>query len=87
MEESARIDLSVNGFYAETRMIYEFCGCYCHGHTCLPFRDVSTMAEDTLVERYEQTIARLEQITRQDIRWKCNGNVNLKIKYWFVAQN
>ena len=35
-----------------------------HGCTCQPFRDVITTNGDTLAARYEQTIARLEQITR-----------------------
>jgi hypothetical protein len=32
--------LSVEGFCGETRTVYEFTGCYWHGHTCLVFRDV-----------------------------------------------
>jgi len=35
-----------------------------HWHTCQPFRDVATPSGDTLAERYERTMARLEQITR-----------------------
>jgi len=45
-------------------MVYEFFGCFWHGHTCQAFRDVSTMSGDTLTERYESTMSRLEQITR-----------------------
>ena len=69
-------NLSVDGYCHETRKVYEFLGCYRHGHTCLPFRDVSTMNKDTLSERYEQTIARLERITRAvyqvEVEWECN---------------
>jgi G:T-mismatch repair DNA endonuclease (very short patch repair protein) len=57
-------NLSVDGFCAESRTVYEFLGCYWHGHTCLHYRDVRTMCGDTLVERYEWTIERLEKITR-----------------------
>jgi len=32
-------NLSVDGFCAETRTVYEFLGCLYHGHTTLPFRD------------------------------------------------
>jgi len=55
---------SVDGYCAETRTIYEFLGCYFHGCKCQPFRDVKTMASgETLAERYEQTMARIEQLT------------------------
>jgi hypothetical protein len=50
-------NLSVDGYFAETKTLYEFNGCYWHGHTCQPFRDVTTMAGDTLAERYEKTMA------------------------------
>lgn len=36
---------SVDGFCPETRTVYEFCGCFYSGHTCIPFRDVSTGSE------------------------------------------
>ena len=55
--------LSVDGFCAETRTVYEFFGCLYHGHTCLSFRDVTTLGGDTLAQRYEQTMARLQRIT------------------------
>ena len=28
---------SVDGFCEETNTVYEFCGSYCYGHTCLPY--------------------------------------------------
>jgi hypothetical protein len=37
-------------------------GCYYHGHSCQPFRDVTTAVGDTLAERYERTMARVEQL-------------------------
>jgi len=55
---------SVDGYCPKTRTIHEFFGCYFHGHTCQPFRDVITTSGDTLAERYERTMSRLEQITR-----------------------
>jgi len=51
---------SVDGYCPETRTIYESFGSYFHVHTCQPFRDVITTSGDTLVERYERTISRLE---------------------------
>jgi hypothetical protein len=53
----------------------EFLCCFWHGHTCLPFRDVPTMCGDTLSQRYEQTLARIEQIARAgyqlEVNWEC----------------
>ena len=54
---------SVDGYCPESRTIYVFFGCYFHGHTCQPFRDVITSG-DTLAEQYERTMSRLGQITR-----------------------
>ena len=54
---------------------YEFYGCFWHGHTCQPYRDVSTMSGETLADRYERKITRLEQITQAgyEVRthWEC----------------
>ena len=67
--------LSVDGFCAETRTVYEFLGCLYHGHTCLPFRDVTTLGGDTLAQRYEQTMERLKLITGPgytvELVWEC----------------
>jgi hypothetical protein len=55
--------------------VNEFLGCYFHGHTCLPFRDVTTIVDDTLSARYEQTMSRLAQITQAgyevEFQWEC----------------
>jgi len=55
---------SVDGYCPETRTIYELFGCYFQGHTCQPFCEIITTSGDTLAERYERTMSRLEQITR-----------------------
>jgi len=47
---------SVDGFCRETRVVYEFFGCYFHGNSCQPFRDVIAMNGDTLTEMYERTM-------------------------------
>jgi G:T-mismatch repair DNA endonuclease (very short patch repair protein) len=57
-------NFSVDGYCEETTTVYEFYGCFYHGHMCQPFRDVSTMSGETLADRYERTMTRLEQITR-----------------------
>ena len=44
-------NLSMDVFCPETRTVYEFLGCYFHGHTFQPFRDVTTMVGNTLAER------------------------------------
>jgi len=70
-----RPTLSVDGFCAETRTVYEFLGCLYHVHSCLPFRDVPTLAKDTLAEIYEQRMARIQQITGAgysvELLWEC----------------
>ena len=67
--------LSVDGFCHETRTVYEFMGCYFHGHSCQPFREVSITVGDTLAERYERTMARIEEIARAgyqvEVQWEC----------------
>jgi G:T-mismatch repair DNA endonuclease (very short patch repair protein) len=67
--------LSVDGFCRETKTVYEFFGCYFHGHTFLQYRDNPTMGGDTLTQRYELKMARLEQITNAgyqvDVQWEC----------------
>jgi G:T-mismatch repair DNA endonuclease (very short patch repair protein) len=75
-------DIRVDGFCEETRTVYEFNGCHWHGHTCMPFRDLPmACGGGTLAERYEQTMFRLERITKAGSR--CNGNVSLSsLKLW-----
>ena len=55
--------------------MYEFLLCYYHGHTCQPYRDVSTMRMVTLGERSERTMVRIQQIRRAgyqvEIQWEC----------------
>jgi len=55
--------ISVDRYWPQTYTIYEFLGCFWLGHTCLPFRDVATLSGDTMSERYERTMSRLQQIT------------------------
>ena len=42
---------SVDDYCFETRKIYEFFGCYFHGVTCQPFRDVSTTQRNGMDKR------------------------------------
>jgi len=50
-------------------------GCYYHGCKCQPFRDVKTLANgETLAERYEQTLARIELKSAGytvKVQWEC----------------
>jgi hypothetical protein len=41
-------NFSVDGYCAETKTVYEFNGCYWHGHSCQSFRDTPTGAGVTL---------------------------------------
>ena len=66
---------SVDGYCAETRTVYEFLGCYYHGCTCQPVRDVKTLGRETLAERNEQTLSRIELIKgagyHVKFQWEC----------------
>jgi len=66
---------SVDGFCQETRSVYEFLGCYYHGHAYHPYRDVTTILGVTLAERYMGTMKRIEEITRAgyqvEVQWEC----------------
>jgi hypothetical protein len=68
-------DLSLDGFCVETGTVYEFFGWLWPGNTCLHFRDVSTASGRTLAERYEQTMQKLDKITRAGyqviVQWEC----------------
>jgi len=65
----------VHGYCSETRTVIQFWGCFYHGHSCQPFRDLTTMSDDTLAERYERTMLRIEQITKAGyavkLIWEC----------------
>jgi len=75
--------LSVDVYCPETNTVYEFSGCFWHGHTCQPFWDVATLSVDTLVERYERTMSRLEQIIREGyqvkVQWECEFEEKLEL--------
>jgi len=67
---------SVDSYCAETRTIYEFLGSYYHGCKCQPFRDAKSLASgETLAERYEETLARIELLKRAGhtvkVQWEC----------------
>ena len=50
----------------ETKTVYEFLGSFYHGCKCQSMRDYKTLDEDTLAERYEKTMSRIEQIAAVD---------------------
>ena len=69
----------IDGYSPETRKLYEFFGCYFHGNTCQAFIYVIILNGDTLAQRYERTMSRLEQSYGRAIWLKFNGNVSLTI--------
>jgi G:T-mismatch repair DNA endonuclease (very short patch repair protein) len=66
---------SVDGYCVETRTVYEFVGCFQHSCKFRPFRDIPTLAGDTLAQGYERTMARIERIAcagyNVKIPWEC----------------
>jgi len=66
---------SVDGYCAETRRVFEFMGCSFHGCKCQTLRDLKTLYDDTLAERYEKIMLRIEQIANAGytvkVMWEC----------------
>ena len=64
----------MDSFCPETGVLYGFFGCNFHGHTCEPFPDVIAMNGDTLAEREERTMARIEEFARAlykvEVQWE-----------------
>ena len=81
----------LEGFCAETRTVYKFFGCLFHGHTCLPFRDVTTLGGDNLAERYVQTMAILRQITSArytvEVMWECQFDKDILPRHCELKQH
>ena len=71
--------------------MYEFFGCFWHGHSCQPFRDVATLSGDTLAERHERTMSRLEQLTQAGyqvkVQWECEFEEKTTAHAFFVRQS
>jgi hypothetical protein len=66
--------------------VFEFCGCYFNGQTCLQYRDIPTMGGDTLAQRYEETMVwnRLKMLATKS---KCIGNANLTRRFCPCTRN
>jgi len=66
---------SVDGYCAEAKTVYECFGCFYDGCKCQPMRDHKTLDADTLAERYEKTMSRIEQIAAAGyttkVMWEC----------------
>jgi G:T-mismatch repair DNA endonuclease (very short patch repair protein) len=70
--------LKMDGCCEETRTVYEFNGCYWHGRPhCQILRDVVTIHEDTLAERYDRTMNRVGVITQ------AGYTVEMQLEYEF----
>lgn len=67
----------VDGFDEHTNTVFEFLGCFYHGHSCLLHREYkcSKDPQDTLQKRYETTMNRLRKIEQLGykiiIAWEC----------------
>jgi G:T-mismatch repair DNA endonuclease (very short patch repair protein) len=56
-------NVKVDGHCAETREVFEYLGCFWHGCPCMPNRHKPIgNTEETLLSRYEETMARLQKI-------------------------
>ena len=55
---------SVDGYCAVTRTVFKLIGCFFYVCNCQPVRDQKTLGADTLADRYERTMARIELISK-----------------------
>lgn len=79
--------MAVDGYCKETKQIFEFHGCWWHGHTCIVNeRDVllSENPIDSLNYRYENTLSRTNRLKSLGLevieKWECEFNKELKEK-------
>jgi hypothetical protein len=57
------LNLNVDGICNETNEVFEYLGCFWNGCLCMPNRHKSIgNNEETLQNRYEETMARLQKI-------------------------
>jgi G:T-mismatch repair DNA endonuclease (very short patch repair protein) len=70
--------LPVDGYVKETNMVYEFQGCYCHGHDChLNQRKPATDEKgQTMEQRYQRTQEKMQYIQDNGYAvkqmWECD---------------
>ena len=56
-------NVKVDGYYVETREVFEYLGCFWHGCQCMPNRHKPiSNTDETLLSRYEEKQARLQKI-------------------------
>jgi len=56
-------NLKIDGYCRETNEVFDYLGCFWHGCLCMPNRYKPTdNSEETLENRYEETMARLQKI-------------------------
>lgn len=71
--------LKVDGFCADTNHVFEFHGCYFHGHSCIKFNRTKPLHEDpddTLDRRLERTATKTQCLRQRGYTvtemWECN---------------
>ncbi|XP_055714985.1 uncharacterized protein LOC129809195 isoform X2 [Phlebotomus papatasi] len=74
----------VDGYDEESNTVFEFFGCFYHGHTCLQDRKYQCSKDplDTLGNRYEMTMHRLSKLRKLGYKlkftWECEFRKLLK---------
>jgi G:T-mismatch repair DNA endonuclease (very short patch repair protein) len=83
--------LSVDGYCPESKNVYEFYGCYYHGHTCMPYRGTATLGRDDDTRPAIRTMTRLEQITKVgyevELMWACEFDRDILPKHPELRNN
>ncbi|XP_053395936.1 uncharacterized protein LOC123525701 isoform X2 [Mercenaria mercenaria] len=84
----------VDGYDSETKTIYEFQGCYHHGHQCVVTKNVTNerwhQIKDALLERTEKKVAQLRRMGFNVVEmWECEFRDYCKTHpkiYWIRDQ-
>ena len=73
-----RHGVKVDGYCASTRTVYEFLGCYWHGHSCLP-----NSGNDLQQERLAKTKLRLQYTLELgynlEVMWECEWKRKVRV--------
>jgi len=74
----------VDGFHEPTKTVYEFLGCYFHGHTCIKDRNkmYDKRTNSSFQSIYQRTMLRLQQIRNKGyttvVKWECEYDAMLR---------
>ena len=86
--------LSVDGFHAQTQTVYQFNGCYWHGHDCAlnHGKDFNEKRKKSMAELREETQANTEYIRSNKVvemcecQWRSMKKPNRELKRFIATE-